>query len=296
MTVIGKILTFLIFFLSLVFLGFAYNINLLNKDPKSKQSWYEVAQFHQKQHAELQNDYQAKVKELERLAGANKTLEKQIADNKATAKAELDKVSSERDQANTRALKAVAEKEEFSKTVEAANVELEKRRAENTALYNQLKGRDLTITEQNAKVTQAENLRDQARVEADTYRNRLASVESDLRSTTQALERTLENKTLTSAAGAEGAIIGTPPPEDVKGRVKAVDAANGLVHISIGSDAGLLKGHTLQVFRTEPKAQYLGQIRIVEVGPQEAVGKIVSPQYKKLVQKDDIVASRIVER
>jgi hypothetical protein len=71
---------------------------------------------------------------------------------------------------------------------------------------------------------------------------------------------------------------------------------DGLVAISIGSDAGLLKGHTLQVFRREPKPLYLGTIKLVEVGPHEAVGKIMSPQFKKLIQNKDEVVSRIVPR
>ena len=41
MTIIGKILTFLIFVFSLLFLGFAIIINNTNKDPRTKLSWYE---------------------------------------------------------------------------------------------------------------------------------------------------------------------------------------------------------------------------------------------------------------
>lgn len=62
------------------------------------------------------------------------------------------------------------------------------------------------------------------------------------------------------------------PPGPVEGRVTAVEAAKGLVRVSIGSDAGLEKGQTLEVYRLKP-AVYLGRLRIVEVSPREAVGQ-----------------------
>jgi hypothetical protein len=81
-----------------------------------------------------------------------------------------------------------------------------------------------------------------------------------------------------------------PPPAQLEGFVKAVDAGSGLVTISIGSDAGLAKGHTLEVYRLNP-AKYVGTIRIVEVKPNEAVGK---PEGKSpSIQVNDKVASKV---
>ena len=116
---------------------------------------------------------------------------------------------------------------------------------------------------------------------------RLAAVVEDL---------SKKNQALLNPGGTGRGIERKPPPEDVEGIVKNSDARSGLATISIGSDAGLLKGHTLEVFRSKPKPFYLGQIKIVEVGPHEAVGKVVYPQYKKLIQANDEVASHIVPR
>src|SRR5262249_27875790 len=55
-----------------------------------------------------------------------------------------------------------------------------------------------------------------------------------------------------------------PPAEDLKGSVLETDPTSGLVTISLGSDAGLQVGHTLEVYRTEPKPEYVGTIRIVD--------------------------------
>jgi hypothetical protein len=89
------------------------------------------------------------------------------------------------------------------------------------------------------------------------------------------------------ADGAKG------PPAGVEGEVKKVEG--GLVQISVGSDAGLAKGHTLEVFRLRPAPKYLGQVRIVEVKPTEAVGKVVGRPLGE-IQKGDRVASRIKGR
>src|SRR5262249_10327003 len=52
-----------------------------------------------------------------------------------------------------------------------------------------------------------------------------------------------------------------PPAENVEGMVTKVDAQTGLVTVSVGSDDGVQKGNTLEVYRLNP-AKYLGTVRI----------------------------------
>jgi hypothetical protein len=82
-----------------------------------------------------------------------------------------------------------------------------------------------------------------------------------------------------------------PPPENVEGMITKADSS-GLLTLSIGSDDGLLKGHTLEVFRLNP-AKYLGTVRVIEVTPHEAVAQ---PLYRPLgpIQQGDKVASKIL--
>lgn len=62
-----------------------------------------------------------------------------------------------------------------------------------------------------------------------------------------------------------------------------------LVEISVGSDDGIRKGHTLEVFRGY---DYLGRIVIVETEPDQAVGQIL-PEYRKgNIKKGDRVATK----
>jgi hypothetical protein len=83
-----------------------------------------------------------------------------------------------------------------------------------------------------------------------------------------------------------------PPPEPVEGKVTAVDAASGLATINIGGEAGLAKGHTLEVYRLQPAPKYLGTLRIIEVRASEAVGKMEKNSAD--VQVGDQVGSQII--
>ncbi len=84
-----------------------------------------------------------------------------------------------------------------------------------------------------------------------------------------------------------------PIENDLEGEVREV-TKEGFISISIGSDKGLLKGHTLEVFRLEPRSQYLGTIVIIDAGPKEAVGKVQNSQPGRVIQPKDKVATRIV--
>ena len=83
-----------------------------------------------------------------------------------------------------------------------------------------------------------------------------------------------------------------PPPEDVEGVVKATDPQSGYVTLSIGSDAGLSKGNTLEVYRLRPDPAYLGTVQILAVRHNEAVAKPIRLP-RGPIQIGDQVASRI---
>jgi hypothetical protein len=81
------------------------------------------------------------------------------------------------------------------------------------------------------------------------------------------------------------------PPAGLEGTVKAIDAKSGLLTITLGSDAGLRAGHSLEVFRTTPEPTYLGTIKILTVSQAEAVGKMTSSLARDKVQIGDRVTS-----
>jgi len=81
-----------------------------------------------------------------------------------------------------------------------------------------------------------------------------------------------------------------PPKNKVTGKVTAVDARTGVVTIAVGKDAGLEKGHTLDVYRLKPQRAQIGVLTIIEVKKNEATGKLLG-QDAPAVQVDDVVDS-----
>jgi hypothetical protein len=87
-----------------------------------------------------------------------------------------------------------------------------------------------------------------------------------------------------------------PPLENVQGRIRDV-SPSGLVRISLGSDVGLAKGNTLEVYRLNTQApdlsKYLGRIKIIEVTATEAVAQPITKPSGPL-QAGDQVSSQIL--
>jgi hypothetical protein len=87
-----------------------------------------------------------------------------------------------------------------------------------------------------------------------------------------------------------------PASGRIEGEVTEVDEKSGLVRIETnGSDLGLAKGHTLEVYRTNPKPVYIGTIRILDVAPGIAVGR-PGGKRQETIKKGDKVTSRLTDR
>jgi len=96
------------------------------------------------------------------------------------------------------------------------------------------------------------------------------------------------------AASAAARRTGTnPPSDDVEGLVRR--AEGNLVTISIGSDAGLTKGQTLEVFRFGTTPRYIGRIKIVDVEAHQAVGQTMG-RVSTPIKVGDTAASSIMRR
>ncbi len=148
-----------------------------------------------------------------------------------------------------------------------------------------------------------EQLRDMLKQVTDS-RDRAVQFEIDLNTVKLQNQRLLQQvETLTKQIQQQGPVgAGTavtsgaapkvkPPLEDVSGTIVKTDAS-GYLTLSIGSDAGLSKGNTLEVYRLKPEPKYLGTIEILAVRPTEAVAKPIS-RPNGVIQVNDRVASRI---
>jgi hypothetical protein len=66
-----------------------------------------------------------------------------------------------------------------------------------------------------------------------------------------------------------------------------------LVEISLGSDAGLAKGHELYVYRSDGKGKYLGKIRLDYVDYKTAVGVVIQSTKNGQMQVGDDVTTKL---
>jgi hypothetical protein len=166
---------------------------------------------------------------------------------------------------------------------------------------NQLKADKQALEKENTQLRDDKNkFREEkvkAEIERDAVKERNKQVEQQFQDVVK------ENARLTKAiqsgtAGVTGATTislsaPNPPNFALDGKVLAVGDGGGLIQISVGSDAGLVKGHTLEVFRLGAKSQYLGMIRLISIEPNTAVGQVVGKAVLP-IQRGDNVASKIL--
>ena len=135
-----------------------------------------------------------------------------------------------------------------------------------------------------------------AEIQSRALAERAAGMEKQIQQLAQDNARLKANGGGGTAVARGGANAKNPPPENVEGLVKATDPSSGLMTITIGTDAGVGKGNTMEVFRlaaVPSQSKYLGTIRIIEAGHNYAVGQPVG-RMLAAPQVGDRVASRIL--
>jgi hypothetical protein len=147
-------------------------------------------------------------------------------------------------------------------------------------------------TDKNIQLTRDMNeMRDRA-VAAEIQARAFKDMNGRLEAQLQDMARDMTRMRANAGSAAGGANRGlNPPPDNVEGLVRR--AEGNLVTITIGSDAGLQRGHTMEVFRYGQNPRYIGRIRIVEVTPTQAVGQATG-RLTAPMQVGDRVASRIL--
>ncbi|MCS7166340.1 MAG: hypothetical protein RMI91_02350 [Gemmatales bacterium] len=293
MTLVGRIFAILNFFMALVFLGFAFSAMSLIKDPKTKRSWFEVAEEWRQQAERLEKDLLArddKIRDLEN------TTQRALADMKAKvdeAEKLLQQERAARAQADKRADDVENKFKESQVRLQQLLAELDNKQKE-LVLVNQQLTRTLAEVQEQMRQTELERIR---RVEQEQARRVLEERVKQLSQEITRLQGEIERER-TQALAAEvkpGQIVARPPAVNVRGQILRI-GNNGLVEISLGSDDGLLRNHTLEVFRLEPKPDYVGRIVVLEVEPHRAVAQFLNREHAKSARVGDVVASHILAR
>jgi chromosome segregation ATPase len=194
----------------------------------------------------------------------------------AAAAAALDKIAP-----GAGAVPADRQTEEVRDKLKKVQETLERSLEERKKLEEALKARDAKAEDLTRSAAELRTRLTNAEVERELLKKRSAELEERLKEAEKQLTRPREEKKDKN-----------PPKDPVEGEVKDIDEASGLLTVSLGSDTGLEKGHTLEVYRLQPAPKYLGTVRVVEVAPSKAVVKFVGKPLAP-PEKGDKVASKI---
>jgi hypothetical protein len=288
MTIVGKILVFICLVFSLLVGGMSVFVYMartnyfteLKNERKYRQVDRANMEAYRTQVEEIRADMQAKV---DLSMATLKRVQDDLVAQQAINKTLNDKLLAE-EQKNVRS----------DAVVKAAEQEVRRRQEDVEAMRKTLheemdKGIKL-VKENNTlrEKTTAATIQMRAALDAN------ARLENQLQLMARDTARLRANLGATTTAAKPGQK--NPPPEAIEGLVKTADPS-GLVKITLGSDAGLTRGHTLEVFRINPNnptlSKYLGTIQIIEVNATEAIGQPMGKMSAPL-QAGDHVASRIL--
>ena len=283
MNLVGKILTILIFAVSIAFMMLAAAVFATHRN------WREVVL-----RAEATADGQPRglKLEIEDIAKTNGQLQAEIDRGKdrlaleqaarrfalAALQSQLTILEAERDSSEAQLREVQSENGVLVETLNTNQIVLEKMTEE----VNKLRGES----------REARQARDAKYAEVLQLTEQLNGIESNLQQMrerhTQLLAQVSRMKhVLDRNELTEFDPVDNRPPS-VDGIVTAV--GSDMIEISIGADDGLRQGHMLEVFR---RNSYLGRIVIQHTQPDKAVGKIL-PEYRKgTIKKGDRVATKL---
>jgi hypothetical protein len=291
MNLVGKIFVVLIFVMALVFMAMTMAVYT------TQRNWREVVMLEQEKvtnNKELGLKYQLerRNRENEELKAEKEKLDKDGAAERTALLQQLTKLQTEYE---------LAKKERRS--MEATRADLEKEKRDAVAAMN--------ATQKNAS---------DSRQERDKLRTSLADAQQDrdkhfaaVTDLTDKLNQAVNDKELLRKRTAELAKdlakaneqarwFGLPDKDsDYKSKaappVSAVVTSvhgDGLIGISLGSDAGLRPGHQLEIYRTNGGQNvYVGRVQVVKTDPAESVCKIDPKFQNSNVTVSDRVTSKI---
>jgi hypothetical protein len=284
MTVLGKILVFIILVLALLqaALHIMFHVsqaNWVNEYGKLKQTYTttlaEMVTFQQERdEARADRD-----KALGELNNTRAMLENQVKDEQTKSVA-----------LGTQLQGAKENQNKSDASLAGATTDIQSRQEEVKRLEDAIKDKDKRIGDLVKNNNELRERTVQAEITARTLGSRNQELETRYEDMSKDLIKLKSTGGGTTPGGATTVAAKNPPPSQIEGLITKTDPS-GLVTVSIGSDAGLLKGHDLEVFRLSPP-KYLGTIRLMDVRANEAVGRPLS-KLSGPIQQGDRVASQI---
>lgn len=290
MSYVGKILVVVQVVLSLLFMAFAGAVFSMH------QNWNEK--------------YTAETEETTRLRANVKESQEQLNIARDDHKVKFDEQKALADESQATNLTLSAEVQDLKTDVEKK----EAQREEQTGLA-EAKSQEAGFRKDESVRQRIEN--DKLRVALDKTSAKVRDLQDQVFTRDVTLEelRTRFNGILTKMAYLERVVAAHNletdpdivekmklPPPPVEGLVIAIskNRANRVefVQLSIGSDDGLIVSHELDVIRLnaeEGTSEWLGRVRIVDVQPDSAVGRVILPAKNGIIAKGDTATSKLAQ-
>jgi len=282
MTFLGKILTVVIFIMSILFMGFSmavYNTQVV---------WRDVVKGTDEKPGGLEAQKEEADQEIGRLEDDMEELRQSFAHENAARKMA---VAYWQERANI-AESQLREKEatlaqltialgEATGTLESTHVALAGITEEIGVLRGNLR---LALKDRDDKFHLAVALQDRLH-QAEGMRRRLEERRIQLVEQVARQMRVLEHHGMT-----QWDPIPDRPPRGLDGVLTAVNDEQELVEISLGSDDGLRVGHEMEVSRGR---QYLGRVIIRRTWDDHAVGEIIPERLQGPMQPGDKVVTKV---
>lgn len=277
MNAVGKILVMLNFVMSLVFMAFAVSVYSVHKNweevvkgpqPGAPQGLLGQISDLQQKRDRLQSQYNELKREIDREV---KLEQQRIAVLETERENQLEKVKT----LETQLTQITEDKTKTTAAIDAAIAEVGKKSAETQLMSEEIEKQRAVIDDLNKQIL--------------AYLNQIAKLNTDLAKLQDQMRVLVAGN---SSAGGSAAQSAEPPK--VEGHVVA--ASNDFVQISLGSDDGVKKGHTFEVYRpgaTADATKYLGRIEILQTEPDVAVGKVMTDFRRGNIEKNDRVATRL---
>jgi hypothetical protein len=286
MTLTGKILVFLNLVFSCVFLGFSVSVfqsridtQKAVLDAKSKLEVESKAKANAERVVEgLKNDVSAAKKERDDIEKKSKEAKDQDSKLAAAQQEQIEKLR----------LQLTPSTQRLENAAEEQN-----RRAEEAT---QLRKDREDLIKKNAKLTEdlLKSRDDGAQMKNDKE-SLQAKNEQLLRQISQ-MTNFIASKGMTLPAQEDlETMAEVPPPPEVKGIVRKVDATGKFIQISLGADDGIRNGQLLHVWRNKPNAKYIGTARITLTEATTAVAKPES-MAGPVLPNDEIGPAALINR
>jgi hypothetical protein len=272
MTTIGKILVFLILVAALGLGGLMVFVS------KTTPNWADAVTERDDKIKVFKNMLEQDAETRKKLIRENEKM-KDLLDGKII-EAHSVKVKLEQDlkKLGEQAATAAEQQEVAQRNAVKSAEEAKRLETEIGFVQNVVQDREKMIVKLNDDLAQARTAEQAAKNDAVTAGARLQSLYDQLKEKDIQLAKYAKNGQSGGGTGAgpRDATYTNPPPVYVKGSIDQVDDADrSLVKITIGSDSGIRKDQTLEVYRTSPKAEYLGRLVIVDADLHHAIGRVL---------------------